>query len=60
MNQELSEKYNVLKAKLRVKDEEVAEWFGLKNAATFRASSSRERIVKGIVALYEKATGEVL
>lgn len=48
------EKYNVIKNRLKVNDDDVAKWFGYKNGESFRKSSRYQRMIEGVVFLYEK------
>ncbi|MEI7585559.1 hypothetical protein [Runella sp.] len=54
---DIERKYKIMKLKLNAGDDEVSNWFGYKTAAAFRASSARNRIVEGMVTLYEKIKG---
>jgi len=54
LNEEIERKYKIIKLTLNVGDDEISQMFGYKTAAAFRSSSARERIVVGIVKLYEK------
>lgn len=49
----VDEKYKAIKKRLGLKDEEIAQIFGYKDANGFRNSARRESVVKGIVELYE-------
>lgn len=49
------QKYNQIKKKLGVKDADIAEWFGYKNAMSFANSGEgKEKVMSGLVSVFEK------
>lgn len=49
------QKYKSIKKRLGLKDSQVAEMFGYKNAMSFyNSGEGKDRVIAGIVALFEK------
>jgi len=45
-----------VKKALKIKDADIAEMFDFKNVMSYRNSSAKERIEKGIINIYKKIT----